>query len=517
MINYTSTQEYQGSYTKVEPKDSTITYFKDHVVIEVDPSFSSSYDNYSYKLEVVNSSGALYGSYQGQDKATITINNLAGLDEINFKYYDIGTFADQEVTHNSYEVTGVEFCVPSITLADDFGFDGDYFTLGYTINMVYDYALASMDLIVNDGVKDYIKNVSSVLSVGTITLDNIVGALGNVTVELKLHFKDNQSDGLTHTLSSGKSIYLMNYVLSIEKVNADLYSSITTMPIEIVYDYLLPSNFKLSIIDEVNGVGITTDLTNSYYFNTIDISSDINLSIQPLDGDNNLYGEAQVIHISQSEAKETFSSISYSMIAANPYDSVVTYNDDGTINIYRKVDFQTEDPRVTFNAFIFNSSDVVDGREVFTNYYDVMVNGAYAVIEDVPLMYYGFHYYTYFEYENVTYLMYMEYPSGGISIVDSLATCEVSTSVDSTTLNFTLSSYGGNLENKVVCNGVEYQFTSYTGEYDTSPSLTINSLDAITSIKIYWSEYCSNYDAFKDTIPVKGNKYKEYDVEFATV
>ena len=95
MINYTSTQEYQGSYTKVEPKDSTITYFKDHVVIEVDPSFSSSYDNYSYKLEVVNSSGALYGSYQGQDKATITINNLAGVDEINFKYYDIGTFAGQ--------------------------------------------------------------------------------------------------------------------------------------------------------------------------------------------------------------------------------------------------------------------------------------------------------------------------------------------------------------------------------------------------------------------------------------
>ena len=120
--------------------------------------------------------------------------------------------------------------------------------------------------------KDYVKNVSSVSSVGTITLDNIDGALGNVTVELKLHFKDNQSDGLTHTLSSGKSIYLMNYVLSIEKVNADLYSSITTMPIEIVYDYLLPSNFKLSIIDEVNGVGITTDLTNSYYFNTIDIS-----------------------------------------------------------------------------------------------------------------------------------------------------------------------------------------------------------------------------------------------------
>ncbi|MDD7735323.1 MAG: hypothetical protein PT941_00885, partial [Bacillales bacterium] len=156
-------------------------------------------------------------------------------------------------------------------------------------------------------------------------------------------------------------------------------------------------------------------------------------------------------------------------------------------------------------------------REVFTNYYDVMVNGAYAVIEDIPLMYYGFHYYTYFEYENVTYLMSMEYPSGGISIVSSVATCEVSTSSDSTTLNFTLRTPSGKLENKVVCNGVEYQFTSYTGIHDTSPSLTINSLDEITSIKIYWTEFYSHYDEFKDVIPVKGNLYKEYEVEFTIV
>ena len=511
LISYTASQAYQASYTKVEPKDASITYFSDHVEIEVNPSFTSDYDNFEYRLEVLNSSYQVCGYYQGTENAIITINNVEVLDEINFIYYDIGHFPNKDVTYNSYSYSsGKEFCLPTIQMGEALGFDGTNFTLDYSISIADTYVIESIDLVVNDGTTDYTKNILSPAKTGTIALDHVEGALGEVGITLQLKFKDNQNDNNSHSLSSQATSYTMNYEFEVTKTIADnSIEDATTLPIDLYFNYRLPTSYSISIKDEANAVDITTGLAESYYLNTITPSSDINLVVQPLDESSNPVLQATTIHISSEEAKSIFESTRYSLYAVNPGDALITYNDDGTINMYRKTNFSCEDTRISLNAFIYETSSTgEDGKTTYQNGHDSIESNGYSIIEDIPSNMYIFNYYIYLDYENVRYISFMEYPSGTAGPSESIGSYEVSTASGENTIKVNISSYGY-LENRIVVNGVEYQFTTYTSMTDSTASLTLPE-EEITSIKVYFTEYGSSYETIASEIPIKGNKFKEY-------
>ena len=510
LISYTASQAYQASYTKVEPKDASITYFSDHVEIEVNPSFTSDYDSFEYRLEVLNSSYQVCGYYQGTENAIITINNVEVLDEINFIYYDIGHFPNKDVTYNSYSYSsGKEFCLPTIQMGEALGFDGTNFTLDYSISIADTYVIESIDLVVNDGTTDYTKNILSPAKRGTIALDHVEGALGEVGITLQLKFKDNQNDKNSHSLSSQATSYTMNYEFEVTKTIADSFSATTTLPIDLYFNYRLPTSYSISIKDEANAVDITTGLAESYYLNTITPSSDINLVVQPLDESSNPVLQATTIHISSEEAKSIFESTRYSLYAVNPGDALITYNDDGTINMYRKTNFSCEDTRISLNAFIYETSSTgEDGKTTYQNGHDSIESNGYSIIEDIPSNMYIFNYYIYLDYENVRYISFMEYPSGTAGPSESIGSYEVSTASGENTIKVNISSYGY-LENRIVVNGVEYQFTTYTSMEDSTASLTIPEQE-ITSVKVYFTEYGSSYETVASEIPIKGNKFKEY-------
>ena len=121
---------------------------------------------------------------------------------------------------------------------------------------------------------------------------------------------------------------------------------------------------------------------------------------------------------------------------------------------------------------------------------------------------YIFNYYIYLDYENVRYISFMEYPSGTAGPSESIGSYEVSTVSGENTITVNLSSYGY-LENRIVVNGVEYQFTTYTKIDDSTASLTLPE-EEITSVKVYFTEYGSSYEPVASEIPIKGNKFKEY-------
>ena len=509
-IMYTASQAYQASYTKVEPLDATITYFSDHVEIEVAPTYISSSNVFEYRLEVLNSSYQVCGYYQGTENAIITINNVEVLDEINFIYYDIGHFPNKDVTYNSYSYSsGKEFCLPTIQMGEALGFDGTNFTLDYSISIADTYVIESIDLVVNDGTTDYTKNILSPAKRGTIALDHVEGALGEVGITLQLKFKDNQNDNNSHSLSSQATSYTMNYEFEVTKTIADSFSATTTLPIDLYFNYRLPTSYSISIKDEANAVDITTGLAESYYLNTITPSSDINLVVQPLDESSNPVLQATTIHISSEEAKSIFESTRYSLYAVNPGDALITYNDDGTINMYRKTNFSCEDTRISLNAFIYETSSTgEDGKTTYQNGHDSIESNGYSIIEDIPSNMYIFNYYIYLDYENVRYISFMEYPSGTAGPSESIGSYEVSTASGENTIKVNISSYGY-LENRIVVNGVEYQFTTYTSMTDSTASLTLPE-EEITSVKVYFTEYGSSYETVASEIPIKGNKFKEY-------
>ena len=510
LISYTASQAYQASYTKVAPQDASITYFSDHVEIEVNPTYLCNSNIFEYRLEVLNSSSQVCGYYQGTENAIITINNVEVLDEINFIYYDIGHFPNKDVTYNSYSYSsGKEFCLPTIQMGEALGFDGTNFTLDYSISIADTYIIESIDLVVNDGTTDYTKNILSPSKRGTIALDHVEGALGEVGITLQLKFKDNQNDKNSHSLSSQTTSYTMNYEFEVTKTIADSFSATNTLPIDLYFNYRLPTTYSISIKDEANAVDITTGLAESYYLNTITPSSDINLVVQPLDESSNPVLQATTIHISSEEAKSIFESTPHSLNAVNPGDALITYNDDGTINMYRKTDFSCEDTRISMNAFSYETSATQsDGKTIYKNGHDSIESNGYSIIEDIPSNMYIFNYYICLDYENVRYISFMEYPSGTAGPSESIGSYEVSTASGENTIKVNISSYGY-LENRIVVNGVEYQFTTYTSMEDSTASLTLPE-EEITSVKVYFTEYGSSYETVASEIPIKGNKFKEY-------
>ncbi|MGN1372493.1 MAG: hypothetical protein ACI4VK_00425 [Candidatus Coproplasma sp.] len=522
---FTASQAFGATYTKVEPTDATIEYGASSVTITVDPQFTSDYGNYEYKLVVTNSAGEVYGQYQGTGEAVIEIADYVGLDQINFTYYDIGTFADGEVELGNHTTTGVGFCVPTLSLGSEYGFDGQYFTLSYVCDMVYDYAQASMDIEVTDGDgTGYTKHIASVAESGTVTLDFVTGEPGSATIKVTLNFTDNQSDGAERSLTVAQADYTMNYAFEVTKVVADVSGySAETLQVELNFDYQLPTGYLIKIADETNAIDLTLDLTKQYSINGLAMDADYNLTVQVTDADGNNWGEAKAVTISKSAAEAEYTD-ELSIDHPSPIAAVVTYNDDGTINIYREMipsvygrDTISDDERIYYNAVVCSGYNDEEYNFIETDRYDVIGRGRFAIIENIPLQNYLFTYYHMFDYNGVSYIMNAETPSGMVECVysdsdgdgyEDFASADVLCADGQTTISVNVWS-SGNLDNKITVNGTEYTYTTYTDEYETAPTLVIDGEIEVSEVTIYFTKQGYNYDTFAEysDLTMKGSKF----------
>ncbi|MGN1103991.1 MAG: hypothetical protein ACI4QI_03865, partial [Candidatus Coproplasma sp.] len=533
---FTASQAFGATYTKVQPADASIEYSASGVTITVDTAFTSAYENYEYKLVVTNSTGEVYGQYQGTGEAVIEIDSYIGLDEINFTYYDLGTFADGEIELASHTTEGVAFCMPTLTLDAECGFNGQYFTLSYACGMDYDYAQASVDIVVtNSDGATYSKRIDSVSESGTIVLDFITGEPGSVTVSATLNFTDNQSDGVVHSLQPAQADYSMNYSFEVTKVVADTsgkadLSGVESelMLIELNFDYLLPDGYMIKITDEGNSLDKSTELVNTYSFSELSRTAEVNLTIQVTDADGNAWGEAKSVAISKSAAEAEYTSPTMSYL--NPSDAVVTYNDDGTINVYRDLNFSCEDERVYYNAMLRAGYYDEEYNFVETERFDVIGRDKYAVIENIPNQNYIVYYYQMFDYNGVSYIIYIEIPSGSIENVykdedgdgyEDFATATAIVAGGQTIITVSLSS-GGMVGNKIIVDGTEYEYDDYSDEYQTELTLTIDGeldLANVTEVTVFFTKHGYNYDAYGESgeITMNGSKYGKHTVKVSAV
>lgn len=64
--------------------------------------------------------------------------------------------------------------------------------------------------------------------------------------------------------------------------------------------------------------------------------------------------------VSKTSAEANYTAPSM-MNSTNPGDALVTHNGDGTINIYRKIDFQCSNENVYYNAYVYTMVGSDDG------------------------------------------------------------------------------------------------------------------------------------------------------------
>lgn len=408
-----------------------------------------------------------------------------------------------------------EFEMPDVALSPAFGFDGTYFTLSYHCDMIYDYADAVMDLEISDGTTVYVKHLDSVSQNGVVVLDHITGEPGTLQVTGSLTFRDDRY-GMTRTVGIGTQSYDMRYRFSVSGVFADLSTDGTTIPVTMTFDTLLPESCRISITDPANSIDFTLPLTEAFYFNSIPLDTAAELTVCAIDGEGDPVGQIYTYTVSRADAKENY--VSPYMSCVNPGDALVTYNDDGTINIYRRVDFQSDDSRVSYNAFLYGgfSVDPETGRTVYTDCYDLIGRDTFAVIEHIPERQYLLLYHFLFEYNGVCYTMYTEMPSGSIIPEESEIMAEVVPDGGSTNICLLVPSYG-DLEDRILCNGTEYRYTIYGALGDSTPTLVLDGEQEVQSVTVFFATQGQNYEAYCNEIPVKGSRYRTYVIETTNV
>ncbi len=505
-FSYTISQEFSGTYQAKNPRDAVINYYDDYITITVNPEFVSNYNNYYYVLTVTNSDGSLLGEYSGVEEAVIRIDAYQTLDIINFGYKIYGSFVNGEIEFVSLNKEG-KLNYPKFSLLPEVNFNGENYEINYTCDMIFDYSTAILNLVVTANSNVYNKQITPVNSSGTIVLDMLTGEIGEISVSGSLTFTDNQLIPQVQEMKITGEIYTIEHVFN-AKLTADLSYFATSegmIPVYLEFSYYLPSNYSIQITETTSAFATTVPLTSNYSFTTINTSDEGNVIIQVLDESGNPYLNSQTFVVSKSLAESNY--VSPTVTSLNPGDSVVTYNEDGTINIYRDLSFETSDPNIYYNARLGWNGTNEDG-EFVSYYYDLIGRNRYAIIENIPARNYFFVYDYMYDYNGVSYIMYEEMPSGSAGFSVEEYSVETNVADGQTNIKINICNQGM-LVNKIVVNGIEYEYTSYTGITDTYPTLVIEGEIEITSIIIYHGGYYYNYEFYQNDITMKGATYRE--------
>lgn len=512
-LDFTLDQSYSATYEKVSPKDAKYTFNDDgSITAHIETNFTSEFDYaYLYGINVLDSDGNIISNYIGNDKSIDLIIPSTG--QIYFQYMDIGDFADDYHVYNNYMATDYSVIeIPLVTLSDDFDFDGEHFILFLNIDTIYDINSLSADLELTNQNQTVTKHIDNAIEKIRIVLDEFNGEIGELLVKGTFNFKDEMIDRYPHSINILSKTFDLSYKFDVTNVMVESYESKDQLPVTFNFDYLLPINYQINIKDDMDLINETMRLTNEYYLTKVNSGDGANLSVSILDNLGEVWNEPFSYHILSADEINNLNNEPLNYVKVNPEDSIVTYNDDGTINIYRNINFATNSSNIYYDAFIYSEENIdsVTGQKAYRNAYHNISNSKYSIIENVPEDNYYFYYYNVLLYDNIYYYTNMAMPRVGIdtNIKDNFI-CSANydnennqTSITITNTNFIP------VSNECMIDNFTYELLTL----DSTLSLTIEGNVIGKEITIFANKYLNNFDEFQADIPVKGNKYKAYNL-----
>lgn len=218
---------------------------------------------------------------------------------------------------------------------------------------------------------------------------------------------------------------------------------------------------------------------------------------------------------------ETTISIDYTEVTGeynfnyiNPSDAVVTYNDDGTINIYLGTTFETNDPNIYYSV-VYTNFETGQTKEI---YYTTSV----AKYENAPFADYGISYYVYKKVNDIEHILKEIYVSGGIEFTGYLNINGQITTEDNINYKISYEFYDYMYqfdENSfiLIVDGINYAVDNTNVTYDQNNNSYIFTY--ILDFKPTYIEasfmgtlHSENYDLINEYI--KGNKYTTIQIYF---
>ena len=397
--------EYTATFVVPTQSNITINYDNsDYYVISINTEFDNTTDaRLLYRIILTDVQTNTQYIYEGTDSIA-TIDVLSTVKDMTITYELVGIYNNMEKLYEVVELTE-HIAISDITsqIIDDYQLIGiDSYEFKMIINSDYS----------NEEVYNYVELVINYddLSQQEILLEDVVvneemsifievpSFCGSFTIDYRISLLDRY--GQSERIIEESTEITLESIYELTNVYIDSRQFMTAR-FDFIY-HLTDENTTIAVKDSTSGEVAT--LTEGYDYIEISINSTAQDLTYYLSNINNEVLDTETI-ISFDSANITGD---YSFNYVNPGDAIVTFNDDGTMNIYLDTLFETEDPDIYYLIRYndFNSESI----------YEVKYTDSVAVIENIPFSNYGIVYYVYKTVEGIDYQLEYIAVSGGVEI-----------------------------------------------------------------------------------------------------
>lgn len=479
-------------------------------------TFNTNFDNLgddtlSYRITLTDTSTNLEYIYSGTDKSC-EISIPSSVKEVSIKYEFIKTLNDVENIVEKVELPNtLVINTPEVILSDNLELVGiNQFTLPLTISTSLQeeqYSSILLKLTYSDSTTDeVIIEDFKVNSENLITL-NVLNGVSNIKVDYSINML--AQNGLNERTITGTKEYTLDnqYKLTNTVVDKVLYNETR---LSFIYHFIdndttiavknLTTNETSLLYVGNNYVGASFDTAQDSISYTYYLS---NLNAEPIGSENN-------ITVDISIDPSNYTSL-YEFSYSNPGDVVVTYNDDGTMNLYNYTNFSTTDDSIYYT--IKYTNDTIGEIEI-------IYTSKVAKLEDTPYGNYYISYNIYKEINGIAYLIYEVTPSGGIELYSD--TIENAITIDGNVISFSFSKYMYTFDDSsfiITINGVEYNADAscitvddLLDEYIFTYTALEEPTDVVIRFKGTKESHTIDYDYIASMTEVKGNLYQTINV-----
>lgn len=498
-----------------------IFYGEDSIYIEVDTEFelaNNDNDFYFYNAYLIDSdTGDVLKSIKNSQDRYCVFGEVESNHNFDIKYELMATFADGNHLFDDIVCGNPHYYeTPELDISDNLGIKNGHYTVDYDAAIppyVY-YMELQLSVYVDDNMDQvYHEDITNSPS-GTIELTTLSATSGTIRIEYDLVF--NVKNGTSSSvLNFGEKYYNASEKLVIDNLTIGEFSSNSPSSFtgRVQFDGIFDNNRKLKIEDDNGNVLYNDGFENDITFESDDVEIE-KLSFVLLDSNG-----IEITKISKDIEFIDYSSLSYSIQCPNPGDSTVTYNDDGTINLYRNVNFvDNTGGHVSYSASLYSDMnyDSNTGKYSYVYSYQNFTQDKVSAIEDIDID--STNGYVCFIYEvryqpnlddNVYYTFFTETPSGSIS--KEKEGYYYGQNDDGPGYRLTIYNTGI-IDNKLLIDGVEHQFKDYDSDtnymqiYDTTVDITNSEI--IIYANCYYNSSCV-YALEETGKQLKGNIYFE--------
>lgn len=479
-------------------------------------AFNTDFDNFgddtlSYKIILTDVLTNEVYIYSGIDK-TCEISIPSSVEEVSITYEFIQTINNVENILEKVELpNSLVINTPEIILSDNLELVGiNKFTLPLTINTSLQeevYTSILLKLTYSDSTTEevFIEDFN-VNSENLITLD-VPNGVSSIKVDCDINMLA-QNGHNERTVTSTKEYTLENqYDLTNIVVDKVLYNETR---LSFIYHFI-DSETTIGVKNLNSSEIITLYVGNNYVgapFDSALSSAEYTYYLSNSTGDP--IGTENNITVDTSIDPSSYSSL-YEFSYTNPGDIVVTYNDDGTINLYNDTNFSTTDDSIYYTIKYTND---------LLGEFEVKYTSAIAKLEDTPYGSYYISYNVYKEINDIAYLIYEVTPSGGVELYSN--TIENAITIDGNVISFSFSKYMYVFDDTsfvITIDGVDYNADASCITLDDlldQYTFTYTALETPTNVKIRFKggkeSHTLDYERIALETDVKGNLYETINV-----